>query len=280
MEKNQKRILNVIFLFLTCTHLSLSGFAADPFEGADPIWNLLHSPTVQKSLRITPSNQKKLHSLLDQYDIEFLPYRNQSPDKTQAEVQELWNKMLVEAKQIFSPTQWNSLTQIAQNIQAQPADGRQYLGLRIKSPELQESGPWINAEKPLQLSDLHDTVVVLHFYAFGCINCKNNYSVYLDWQERFKDENVVIIGIQTPETKAEHDIDLIRQRAEEAGFTFPILADIGKKNWQAWGNSMWPSVYVLDKQGYIREFWPGELRWEGATGDKYLQRQIEKLMKE
>ena len=46
------------------------------------------------------------------------------------------------------------------------------------------------------------------------------------------------------------------------------------------GNSMWPSVYVLDKQGYIREFWPGELRWEGATGDKYLQQQIEKLMKE
>ena len=64
------------------------------------------------------------------------------------------------------------------------------------------------------------------------------------------------------------------------GFTFPILADIEKNNWQAWGNSMWPSVYVLDKQGYIREFWPGELRWEGATGDKYLQQQIEKLMKE
>ena len=43
---------------------------------------------------------------------------------------------------------------------------------------------------------------------------------------------------------------------------------------------MWPSVYVLDRQGYIREFWPGELQWEGATGDKYLQQQIEKLMKE
>ena len=272
--------MKVLFLFLASIHLSLSSFAADPFEGADPIWNLLHSPTVQKSLRITPSNQKKLRSLLDRYDIEFLPYRNQSPDKTQAEVQELWNKMLAEAKQSFSPTQWNSLTQIAQKIQAHPADRKQYLGLRIKAPELQESGPWINAKKPLQLSDLHGTVVVLHFYAFGCINCKNNYSVYLDWQERFKDENVAIIGIQTPETKAEYDIDLIQQRAEEAGFTFPILADIEKNNWQAWGNSMWPSVYVLDKQGYIREFWPGELRWEGATGDKYLQQQIEKLMKE
>ena len=278
--KIKKRISNVVCLFLASNLLSLSGFAADPFEGADPIWNLLHSPAVLKSLRVTVPNQKKLRSVLDRYDIKFLPYRNQSPDETRAEVQDLWNKMLTEVKQDFSSIQWNLLTQIVQKIQAQPADRRQYFGLRIKAPELQESGPWINAEKPLQLSDLHNTVVVLHFYAFGCINCKNNYPVYLGWQETFRDENVAIIGIQTPETKAEHDIDLIRQRAEEAGFTFPILADIEKNNWQAWGNSMWPSVYVLDKQGYIREFWPGELRWEGATGDKYLQQQIEKLMKE
>ena len=278
--KIKKRISNAVCLFLASNLLSLSGFAADPFEGADPIWNLLHSPAVLKSLRVTAPNQKKLRSVLDRYDIKFLPYRNQSPDETRAEVQDLWHKMLTEVKQSFSSIQWDSLTQIAQKIQAQPADRKQYLGLRIKAPELQESGPWINAEKPLQLSDLHGTVVVLHFYAFGCINCKNNYSVYLDWQETFKDENVAIIGIQTPETKAEHNIDLIRQRAEEAGFTFPINADIEKINWQAWGNSMWPSVYVLDKQGYIREFWPGELRWEGATGDKYLQQQIEKLMKE
>ena len=71
-------------------------------------------------------------------------------------------------------------------------------------------------------------MVVIHFYAFGCINCKNNYPVYLDWQETFKDENVAIIGIKTPETKAEHDVGLIQQKAKEAGFTFPILADIEK----------------------------------------------------
>jgi len=270
----------VICFFIASIYLSLDGLAADLFEGADPIWNLLHSPAVQKSLRINSSNQKKLRSLLDTYDIKFLPYRNQSLDKTKAEVEELWNDLLKDVRKSFSPTQWTSLTQLAQKIQVKPLDEVRHLDLRIKAPELQDSGHWINTEKPLTLSDLQGTVVVLHFYAFGCINCKNNYPVYTDWQQRFEGKNVALIGIQTPETKAEHDIDLIRQRAEEAGLTFPILADIKKDNWQAWGNSMWPSVYVLDKQGYIREFWPGELRWEGATGDKYLQQQIEKLMRE
>ena len=280
MKTIKQRTSHVICFFLACIYLSLNGFAADPFEGADPIWNLLHSPAVQRSLRVSSSNQKRIRSLLDRYDIEFLPYRNQSPDKKRAEVEELWNDMLKEIRQNFSAAQWIALTQLAQKIQAQSIDDTQRLDLRIKAPELQDSGLWINTEKPLQLSDLQGTVVVLHFYAFGCINCRNNYPVYTDWQQKFEDKNVVLIGIQTPETEAEHNVDLIRQRAEEADFTFPILADIEKDNWQTWGNSMWPSVYVLDKQGYIREFWPGELRWEGATGDSYLQQQIEKLMRE
>ena len=72
----------------------------------------------------------------------------------------------------------------------------------------------------------------------------------------------------------------VQQNAKESGFLFPILIDTDKKNWNAWGNSMWPSVYVIDKQGYVRHFWPGELRWEGATGDKYLREQIEQLLLE
>jgi len=276
----KKRMTQGGYGFLIGVCFALNGLAADPFEGADPIWNLLHSPAVQRSLRVSASNQKKIRSLLDRYDLEFLPYRNQSSQKIKNDVQELWTELLNEIKPIFSSMQWETLTQLARKIQANSIDGAQPLDLRIKAPELQDSGHWINTEKPLKLSDLQGTVVVLHFYAFGCINCKNNYSAYIDWQQNFAGKNVVIIGIQTPETKSEHNVDLIRKRAEEAGFTFPILADIEKDNWQTWGNSMWPSVYILDKQGYIRQFWPGELRWEGATGDKYLQQQIEKLIRE
>ena len=103
----------MICFFIASIYLSLDGLAADPFEGADPIWNLLHSPAVQKSLRINSSNQKKLRSLLDTYDIKFLPYRNQSLDKTRAEVEELWNDLLKDVRKSFSPTQWTSLTQLA-----------------------------------------------------------------------------------------------------------------------------------------------------------------------
>ena len=43
---------------------------------------------------------------------------------------------------------------------------------------------------------------------------------------------------------------------------------------------MWPSVYILDRRGYMRAFWPGELRWQGATGDKQMLQTIEQLLAE
>jgi hypothetical protein len=43
---------------------------------------------------------------------------------------------------------------------------------------------------------------------------------------------------------------------------------------------MWPCVYVLDKRGQLRYFWPGELRWQGATGDKIARGWIDELLAE
>ena len=62
--------------------------------------------------------------------------------------------------------------------------------------------------------------------------------------------------------------------------TFPILLDTAKRNWDAWGNSMWPSVYLIDKHGYVRYWWYGELNWQGAEGEKLLRERIEELVAE
>jgi thiol-disulfide isomerase/thioredoxin len=151
---------------------------------------------------------------------------------------------------------------------------------RFRSPELVDSSDWLNSEKPLTLESLAGKVVVLHFYAFGCINCIRNFPTYVDWQERFRGKDVVIIGIHTPETAAEQDSASVREKADGAGFKFPVLIDSKKANWNAWGNSMWPSVYLIDKRGYLRHFWPGELKWQGATGDVWMREKIEELLTE
>ena len=43
---------------------------------------------------------------------------------------------------------------------------------------------------------------------------------------------------------------------------------------------MWPTVYVVDKKGYIRYWWQGELNWQGATGNQAIERMVDELLME
>ena len=90
----------------------------------------------------------------------------------------------------------------------------------------------------------------------------------------------MIIGVHTPETQEERQADHVHEKVKEAEFTFPVVIDNDKENWNAWGNSMWPSVYLIDKQGRLRYWWYGELNWKEAGGQKTMATKIEELLAE
>jgi peroxiredoxin len=148
----------------------------------------------------------------------------------------------------------------------------------LPAPELIE-GTWINSE-PLTLADLRGRVVIVHFWTFGCINCIRNWPAYRKWMKAFADREVTIIGIHTPETAREHDLEQVRTAVRENELAFPILIDNDKRNWLAWGNGVWPSVYLIDRQGRVRHWWYGELNWGDRQGEKLMRSRIEALLRE
>jgi peroxiredoxin len=75
-------------------------------------------------------------------------------------------------------------------------------------------------------------------------------------------------------------VTALSQKATEAGLEFPILVDNERKNWRAWGNRVWPSVYVIDKHGYLRYWWFGELNFRQAGGQTILREKILELIDE
>jgi peroxiredoxin len=149
-----------------------------------------------------------------------------------------------------------------------------------KSPDVTgDSAAWINS-RPLEASSLRGQVVVIHFFAFGCINCIHNYPTYREWQDKFSGKDVQLIGIHTPETQGEHNMETLKSKLKAEDLRFPVVIDNDKANWNAWGNSMWPTVYLIDKRGYLRKFWQGELKWQGATGDEQMTKMIQELVNE
>jgi hypothetical protein len=107
-----------------------------------------------------------------------------------------------------------------------------------------------------------------------------NYPWYKGIWSDFKDKGVVVLGIHTPETKGEKDVERVKKKMKDAGLVFPIAIDNELTMWKGYGNTMWPAIYLLDKNGYARWGWPGELSWKGARGESLMRSKIEELLRE
>ncbi|HEX5106347.1 MAG TPA: redoxin domain-containing protein, partial [Pirellulaceae bacterium] len=150
----------------------------------------------------------------------------------------------------------------------------------FKAPDLVGSGEnWLQSQ-PLAPDELRGKVAVVHFFAFGCINCIHNYPSYRNWQTDLAGKDVVLVGIHTPETTAERSVETLKSKLKAESLAFPVLVDNEQANWNAWGNNVWPAVYLIDKQGYFRSYWPGELNWQGREGEAYMRKQIDALLAE
>jgi peroxiredoxin len=150
--------------------------------------------------------------------------------------------------------------------------------VRTTAPEFAQGTAWLQSD-PLTMASLRGQVVVVHFWTFGCINCVHNYPVYKAWQRKYAGKGVTIVGIHTPEFKREADVKQIRAQAERHGLNFPIALDHDERNWKAWNNRYWPSIYLIDKKGQVRYRWEGELHLDSVEGRQFSSR-IDELQAE
>lgn len=241
--------------------------------------SLLRKDVIEK-LGLTDQQQKQIQDAISNYQKEFQSLREKAQAGEPLAPLEKKNTELLTAAQksvqkILKPDQrskWGVLL-------GKPLDPMKLGTVKFKAPELVGQGPWVNS-RPLTLENLRGKVVALHFWTFGCSNCIHNYPSYHNWMKQFADKDVVLLGIHTPEGSHEHDVETLQKKAAENNLSFPILVDNESLNWNAWGNSMWPTVYLIDKQGYVRYWWMGELNWQGQEGEKRFARHIEELLAE
>ncbi len=163
-------------------------------------------------------------------------------------------------------------------LMGEPFDLSNVRIVACKAPEF-DVDTWINppeSDKPERAGK----VTVIHFYAFGCDNCIRTLPYYNEWREHFPPGAFQVIGIHRPETEQEREIDRVKAKAVEAGMKYPIAIDNDSLMWDAWANRIWPSIYLIDKKGYVRYWWYGELNWQGAESEKYLRGKIQELIQE
>ncbi len=122
-------------------------------------------------------------------------------------------------------------------------------------------GDWLNSD-PLTLDKLHGRVVLVEFWTFGCYNCRNTLPSVKEWDARYRERGLTVVGVHTPETQSEYVIDNVRREVPGLGIKYPVVTDNDYTTWKAYGVEAWPTILVLDKQGRIRWLHVGEGRYD------------------
>ena len=89
-----------------------------------------------------------------------------------------------------------------------------------------------------------------------------------------------MISVHTPEMKIEREVDEVAKHVKEDNIDYPVLVDNDSANWKRWHVNMWPSLYILDRNGIVRYHWFGELNWQGTGGEKKTAEVLDELLAE
>jgi thiol-disulfide isomerase/thioredoxin len=231
----------------------------------------LRSPDLQSLLDLTDDQVMRIQSIVDG-NARVTANTNDKEKRAKNESKPLDQRSLLV---VLSEEQQKKLADLV----GSPFDLSKVLEIGCVAPDFRTVEAWINGG-PYTRDSLRGKVTVIHFWTFGCINCIHNLPHYEAWREKYSSHEVAIIGFHTPETEAERSIDNVRRSIQEKGIKWTVAIDSEAANWKAWGNHTWPSVYLVDKQGRVRNWWYGELNWKGAKGEEFLRKKIDALLKE
>jgi thiol-disulfide isomerase/thioredoxin len=128
-------------------------------------------------------------------------------------------------------------------------------------PPLDGIGPWFNSP-PLTREQLRGKVVVIDFWTYSCINCLRSIPYVRAWDEKYRKDGLVVIGVHAPEFAFERDPANVERAIKELGIRYPVALDNDWKLWRALKNNYWPAHYFIDAQGRVRYYHHGEGQYE------------------
>jgi cytochrome c biogenesis protein CcdA/thiol-disulfide isomerase/thioredoxin len=125
-------------------------------------------------------------------------------------------------------------------------------GLRqpYAAPEFAEIAAWENSP-PLTMAGLKGKVVLVDFWTYSCINCVRTLPYITDWDRKYRDMGLVIVGVHSPEFEFEKKLSNVQAAIAQHGIRYPVAQDNRLSTWLHFNNRYWPAHYLIDRQGQV-----------------------------
>jgi sugar lactone lactonase YvrE/thiol-disulfide isomerase/thioredoxin len=129
---------------------------------------------------------------------------------------------------------------------------------RVRAPELTGRGGWLNTGgEQLSLARLRGKIVLLDFWTFCCVNCLHVLDELRPLEEKYSDV-LVTVGVHSPKFVHEAEHAAVVAAVERYGVHHSVLDDPDLATWNQYAVRAWPTLTVVDPEGYVVAQMSGE----------------------
>jgi len=143
-----------------------------------------------------------------------------------------------------------------------------------KAPELVGIANYLNTTPEKLRSEIEGKVVLYDIWTYSCINCVRTLPYITEWDDKYSDQGLLIVGVHSPEFEFEKDPENVKMAIQKHGIGYPVVMDNDMETWKAFENRYWPRKYIADHEGFLRYDHIGE------GGYQETEKVIQKLLEE
>ena len=120
------------------------------------------------------------------------------------------------------------------------------ISAQATTAELTGLNGWLNgAETTIALELAKGNIVLIDFWTYTCINCIRTLPFLTEWDRKYRDHGLVIIGVHTPEFAFEERIENVRAANAEHNIEYLVAIDNDYRTWRAFQNRWWPRKFLI-----------------------------------
>ena len=136
----------------------------------------------------------------------------------------------------------------SENIESEP---KIYVTPQHEIPNY-ENMEWINSD-PISIGNQigEGKIVLIDFWTYTCVNCIRTFPFLNEWDDKYRDDGLVIIGVHTPEFEFEKKIKNIKNSMNKHNLSYPVVLDNDFDIWNEFNNRYWPAKYLFNARGEV-----------------------------